>query len=206
MPLNLQKNNMKTTKFIAFALFAITLSSCGNKVKESQKADERMVEEVDSATGVIRLTSYAYNDTIHIDDKTYSYDFAFSSVDSLPVITNSQGVQYYDNEVKLTIKRDSTIIYSHTFRKHDFNDIVPSDFLKASSLVGFNYNVIKRDDRSALYFIAMVGDPDESAEITYPVEIKISTGGAMSMEHAKDLETEPLHSGMNQDPNDDCGV
>lgn len=203
---NLQKNNMKTSTIIAFSLFAMTFASCGNKTKEAQPVEEQIVEIVDSVTGIIRLKDYSSTDSVTVNDKTYKYTFAFMPVDSLPIITNSQGAQYYDNEVKLTVTSEGTTVYSHTFRKGDFNGIAPSDLMKTSSLVGFNYNYLKHDDHSALYFIATIGDPDISSEISYPIEIKVTAGGTMTMEKAQGFETEPLHSDMNEDPNDDYGV
>ena len=56
-------------------------------------------------------------------------------------------------------------MFSRTFYKTSFRDHVPADFLKSSTVVGINYNFMKREsDRSAFYFIITVGDPDETSD------------------------------------------
>ena len=83
--------------------------------------------------------------------------------------------------------------------------MVPADFLKSSTLVGVNYNFTKRDeDRSALYFIVTVGDPDETSDMVYPLELKVATDGSFSIKKAENLETAPISTGLNIDPSEDA--
>jgi len=123
------------------------------------------------------------------------------SNDTLPIIINADGAKYYDNAVNLIIWRDDSIKILHkVFLKKDFTDYVSNKYLQKSGLVGFSYNPIKGNDSNALYFLATIGDPDESAGVNFPIEIRISTTGAISMQKAEYIETEPLQKGLNEEP------
>ena len=121
------------------------------------------------------------------------------------LVRNTQGDEYRDGQVTLLVRQGERTVFSRTFRKEDFSQLVPSKFMDTSALVGFSYNYTKLDDHSALYFIATVGDPDETADIAYPVQVRITPAGTMTMEKATNLDTEPINP-MTIDPSDDGGI
>lgn len=162
-----------------------------------------ITEDTDSVTGITTMRGYEATDTIRINGVLYRYTFKFAPDDSLPVIVNSVGQTYHDNRVKLTIKKDSTTIYTHSFTKKSFEGIVPKKFMATSALVGFNYNITKADNHSKFFFIATVGDPDETAELSFPMEVIITTDGQMNIIKAENIETEPIIPGMTVDPEED---
>lgn len=178
--------------------------ACTNEKKPP--VTERIVEDVNPQTGIISLRDYTINDTISINGKLYKYTCTFEHVDTLPVLMNPQGLEYHESRVRIDIKQNDSNVFSKTFYKNNFRDQVPADFLKTSTVVGVNYNFMKRDtDRSAFYFIITVGDPDETSDnMAYPLELKVATDGSYSIKKAENLETEPLHPGMNIDPSEDA--
>lgn len=195
---------MKTFKIAAATLLLMMAMSC----KEEKKAPamERVVETTDPATGIISLRNYNIDDTITINGKLYNYSCTFEHVDTMPTLINPQGLEYHESRVNIKIRRESTILFDKTFYKNNFRDIVPKDFLKTSTMVGVNYNYMKRDsDRSAFYFIVTVGDPDETSDnMAFPLELKVATDGSYSFKKAENLETEPLNPGLNIDPSEDA--
>ena len=196
---------MKILKSAAIALLAFAAMACNGEKKPN--LPERIVEDVDPTTGVITLRSYTISDTINIGGKLYNYQCVFEPVDSMPVLMNPQGLEYQESRVSIAINRgDSTSIFNKTFYKSSFSDHVPADFLKTSTVVGVNYNFMKRDtDRSAFYFIITVGDPDETSDnMAYPLELKVATNGSYTTTKAENLETEPLSTGLNIDPSEDA--
>jgi hypothetical protein len=196
--------SMRTLKIASMALLTLMAMACTNEKKPP--VTERIVEDVNPQTGIISLRDYTINDTISINGKLYKYTCTFEHVDTLPVLMNPQGLEYHESRVRIDIKQNDSNVFSKTFYKNNFRDQVPADFLKTSTVVGVNYNFMKRDtDRSAFYFIITVGDPDETSDnMAYPLELKVATDGSYSIKKAENLETEPLHPGMNIDPSEDA--
>jgi len=194
---------MKLFSIAFITLLTLAATSCKEEKKEM--TTPHVVEETDSQTGVTSLCDYTIDDTIHINGKLYRYTCKFEHVDTMPVLINSQGLEYHESRVRIDIRRDSTKVFSKTFYKSNFSNIVPSDFLKTSTMIGVNYNYIKRDkDRSALYFIVTVGDPDETSDgMAYPLELKVNPDGSHSFQKAQDLETGPLSNEMSKDFSDE---
>ncbi|MBO7582054.1 MAG: DUF4738 domain-containing protein [Bacteroidaceae bacterium] len=195
---------MKTIKTAALTLLALMAIACNSE--KTPPSNERIVEDVNPQTGVISLRDYTLKDTITISGKLYKYTCTFEHVDTLPVFMNPQGLEYHESRVRIDIKREGESVFSKTFYKNNFRDNVPADFLKTSTLVGVNYNFMKREsDRSAFYFIITVGDPDETSDnMAYPLEMKVATDGSFSIKKAENLETEPLSPGLNIDPSEDA--
>lgn len=179
--------------------------ACGGN-KEPQH-EERVVEEVNPETGIISLRDYSFSDTITIGGKLYDYTYSLEHVDSMPVLINPQGLEYTESCVKISIKQGETKVFDKVFYKSNFNENVPENFLRTSTMVGVNYNVTKREeDNSAFYFIVTVGDPDETSDMVYPLELKVATDGTYSIKKAENLETESLNPGLNIDPSTDASV
>jgi len=196
---------MKTLKTaITVVLATMTLTACQNPPKPIEI--ERVIEDVDPQTGITSQRRYDLADTITIGGKVYNYTCTFEPVDTMPVLINPQGTEYYESRVSISITHEGSTVFSKTFYKNNFRDIVPKDFLKTSTMVGVNYNFMKRDtDRSAFYFIVTVGDPDETSDnMSYPLELKVATDGSFSIKKAENLETEPLNPGLNIDPSEDA--
>jgi len=195
---------MKKTHTILTALATALLTACGGP--KEQKAGERTVEATDPETGITDLRELHVQDSVRLGGHTYRYRYDFVPNDSMPVVRNPQGDDYHDNQVTLVVTQGQRTIVSRTFTKHDFSDLMPHDFISASALVGFTYNYTKADATDALYFIATVGDPDETADISFPVQLKITPTGAITHEKATGLDTEPISPGLTIDPSDEGGV
>lgn len=196
---------MKLLRIALLPFAAVLAMACGGN--SQPQAEERVVEFVDSATGIITLRDYQLSDTIIIGGKKYEYTYSLQHIDSLGVVINPQGLEYKESCVRIAIKNDGNTIFDKTYKKQDFGQYVPKDELSSYTMVGVNYNFTKRDeDRSAFYFIVTVGDPDETSDMAYPLELKILPDGSHSFSKAKNLETEPLNPGMNVDPSEDAEV
>ena len=123
--------------------------------------------------------------------------------DSLPVVINLDGARYKDNIVNLSVTKDQQVILQQSFTKASFKNFVPENDMSNCALVGFSYNLNETADTTQLRFIATVGDPDETAGVNYSTEILVSPAGHITMQMAKDLETEPEYDNLNQDPEED---
>lgn len=193
---------MRTFKTATAALLALMAMACNNN--PTPPAIDRTVEDTDSVTGVITLRNYVINDTVTVAGRLYNYTCTFEPVDTMPVVINPQGLEYKESRVRIDIQQGENKVFSKTFYKSNFHEFVPADVLKSSTMVGVNYNVIKgEEDHTAFYFIVTVGDPDETSDMSYPLELKVATDGTFSLKKAENLETEPISTGLNIDPGED---
>lgn len=196
---------MKTLKIASLSVMAAMVMACGGGNQQSP-VEERVVETVDSATGIITLRDYQLSDTITIGREQYHYTYSLQHVDSMGVVINPQGLEYRESRVRIAITKDDATIFDKTYYKNDFKSYVPNGMIDAYTMVGVNYNFTKRDeDRSAFYFIVTVGDPDETSDMVYPLELKIAPDGSSSFTKAQNLDTEPISPGMTVDPSEDEG-
>lgn len=191
---------MKALRNGVIALMTLTAAaSCGGNTN-TEKQEERVVEEHDSVTGITTLRDYTIKDTVTINGRTYRYTCSLEHVDTMPTLINSQGSEYKESRVVINVRRDSTTIFKRAFYKKDFPDIVPSDLAKVSTVVGINYNFLKNDDHTALHFIITIGDPDETSDMSLPIELTIAPDGSSTAKKAENMETAPMSNDLNVDP------
>jgi lipoprotein len=97
---------------------------------------------------------------------------------------NDEGVEvdnvYHDNIVNLTVYSGANRLFSHDFRKNDFNKFVPQDFLMQAILSDLTlYGV----DKSGVHFNALLAMPDSPSY--YVVEVSVSPTGRLKMQLGK---------------------
>ncbi len=190
-------------KILYLLCLAGMICSCNNSVKPQQETAAEDSVTIENTIG--KLREMHIQKEITLAGKKYKYRYDFACDESLPVVRNPQGDDYYDNKVTLRIEHNGKEFFNRTFTKTDFSQIVPKNFMQSSALIGFTYNYTSDENSDALYFIATVGDPDESADMTFPIQLHISPDGNLKMEKAVNLDTEPINP-MTLDPADDIGV
>ena len=93
---------------------------------------------------------------------------------------NDDGVEvdnvYHDNIVNLNIYQGSRKIFGRDFRKEDFKEQVPHEFLKQSILSDI---VFRKVDADGVHYRVVLAMPDSS--MSYQVEIIISREGKMTI-------------------------
>lgn len=195
---------MKTLKILSFSFLALCVFACGGKEESQQSTGEGEVQNEE--TSINSLEDKVFSDTVTIGGKLYKYTCTLEHIDSLIVI-NPQGEEYVENRVKINVQQGETTIFDKVIDKSFYKDIVPSNLLRAYTMVGVSFNFTKlEEDRSALYFIVTAGDPDETANMDYPLELKVATDGTYSLKEAENLETMSLNPGLNIDPSADATI
>lgn len=196
----LPATSMNIKNFVALSLLAaFCITACKNEPKSV--VEERVIQDTDPSTGVISLRDYTLTDTITVDGKGYRYTYSLEHVDSMPVVINPQGTEYHESRVHIAIKRGEEEVFNKTFYKNNFREHIPANFLKTSTMVGVSYNENRRGEpSSALYFIVTIGDPDETSDMVYPLELKVAPDGSYSLKKAENLETESMNPSLNVDP------
>ena len=192
-------------KSIILLVATMCLAACGG----NGSADVAKVEDTESGVtmdGINTMSDFNLDGDVEVDGRKYTYEFAFRSDESLPVVTNAEGFRYHDNRVKLLISQGQQVVYEHTFTKESFRDLVPAKDYQRSVLAGFNRNYMKEGQHDRFYFVAVVGDPDENGDISHTIGIAVDTHGGMSTELIKnvDTDTSPTSGAANSDPDEDA--
>ena len=176
---------IKTSKLAILALSVMMIAACTDK-KDSQR-EEHTTEVKDPETSILHLRDIDIKDSTTVEGRMYKYHCTMRTDDSLPIVINPQGLQYKECSVSVSVTRGEEQIFTKTF-------------FKSSTLVGVNYNHIKADDHSALYFIITLGDPDETSDMTCSFELKVASNGSHTIKKAQNIETAPISTGLNVDP------
>jgi len=93
-----------------------------------------------------------------VDGRSYTVKIARHAVDSLPMVSNSNGQKYIDNSILLEVARaDSSLFYSHRFTKASFANWLSPEYRDKAILQGMSF---LQADSSALSFIAWLNYPD----------------------------------------------
>lgn len=193
---------MKRTAFI-LATMSIGLMFCACTTGNSDKDRQDSVKSVvPSKNTVNSMSEYNLDGTVEVGGTKYNYEFAFNNDKSLPVVVTEEGLKYYDNNVKLYINKGSETVYEHTFTKESFQNLIPAADYKRAVLAGFNFNYMQEDKHDRFYFIAVVGDPDETSDLSYSIGIAIDKSGGISTSIVTSVDTEPMNDSLNQDPNE----
>jgi len=181
---------------VCLCLFFVSCSE-QKKNEQLQKPQWSQSEEQDE---IISLPPLSYRNTAIVAGKRLAYEYRMEAVDTLPVIVNTEGMQYYDNVVYLTVMgENSEVLLKRKFLKKDFSQFVSVEDMKCSGLVGFSINPETGSDSLQLHFIATVGDPDETAGVNFPVDVCVTASGNISMKPAENTETAPLNRELSQD-------
>lgn len=122
------------------------------------------------------------SDTLVKTEAGYFQSEVFCQTSSERVIKptfNDLGIEvdnvYLDNTARLNITNGGKLIYSHEFKKQEFQSMIDKAFLERSILKRFVFN---RTDLKALYYDAMIGIPD--AATSYVIEVRITTDGKVT--------------------------
>lgn len=184
------------------APFAMCLS-CGESKTEKSEQDSIACQIDPNVTQA--LAEYSITDTVTVRGALYTYEFSFHNDKSAPVITNAEGLHYYQNDVVLTIYRgrSSEEIFTHNFKKEEFKQYVPDGLYENTTIAGFNFNYMELGKHDAFHFITVVGDPDETSDIAYNIAIDISVDLNISTRIVNNIDTEPITDDMNIDPTED---
>ena len=191
----------KSSFAISIAAICLFIGCSGNKTAPTSQ-DTIAVSPV-STTAINDMTEYNLDGTIEVSGTKYDYEFAFKNDPSLPVVTTAEGYRYHDNSVLLLIHCGQETVFEHTFTKQSFSNLIPAGDYKRSVLAGFNFNYMQQDKHDRFYFIAVVGDPDETSDISYSVGIAIDRNGGISTSIVETIDTEPINNDLNQDPDED---
>ena len=157
----------------------LLLSACGGKKQSDEIIVERDAVE-EHQPGVLGMSSSSQEGKIEwIGDAEYHYSIVRSKDESLPKVTNHDQ-EYYDNSIKLVVKRsDGSVFFEKEFTKKNFESVLPKIFRESGVLLGMN---LEKVDGNNLRYVVSVGSPDENNEEFYLIMLTVNNQGQTHME------------------------
>lgn len=164
---------MTTFTRLAIAAGAITLlAAC-----KEQKQQETTQETVESVQEEVRsLMAYEHTDSLMQGNHTIIYTITSEPDDSLPLITDEDGVQYKDNCICLEIMKDGNILFRRYFTKADFATSLSADFRKHGIMDGLRFSHI---DDGKYCFNACVSLPE--SDMSCPFILTVGSDGSYTI-------------------------
>lgn len=150
--------NMKKAHFTLLTAAALTIqTACRNTsnapVEESHQNEYETPD--DQPTGIQRMNTYDFTDTVVISGHTYIYNIHREASDSLPTVSDDFGTSFADNIYHINIRRDGGQFYSHSFTKAAFVNMLTAEMKKHGVLDGMRCDTTL----DGLCFAASISQP-----------------------------------------------
>ncbi len=178
----------------------LALCSCGGNARQGQEdgSDYYMVassaeDSVSAATGVrCQQTIEANIDTTY-QGKRYHSHVVRRADESLPQITDENGVRYHDNRITLRLTSGGNKVLERDFLKSSFAEYLDADFMEHAILEGLTFDKVVS---GGLQYVASVGYPE--SDLYVPFSIVVSARGGVTIREADLLDSDDADS-LNQD-------
>jgi hypothetical protein len=174
-------------------LSLLALASC-HKRPARKNPDNYVVESIakdEVSNEIHQLQTISATSTADFKGRTYTMNVVRRADASLPIVTDVQGVKYYDNIITVRVSNGSREILNKEFTKHSFASYLEVDFLERSILEGLVFDKVTDD---GLMFAASVSYPE--SDLYVPFHVIVLPNGALSIDKADMMddyepETEP---------------
>lgn len=183
---------MKRYIYIILALFLLALASCNTRTKKDP--DNYVVESIQEevvSKEIHQLQTIEASSEAEFKGRTYNMKVVRRADSTLPVVTDVQGLKYYDNTITLEVSTGGKLFANKIFNKNTFASYLEADFLKHSILEGLVFDKVTDD---GLMFAASVSYPE--SDLYVPFHVLVLPNGNLSIDKADlmddyEPETEP---------------
>lgn len=160
---------------LATALLAVT--ACREKEASTEIIVQKAAEQ--PATGPVAMQDNDLTEQTDWAGGLYTIELSRRADSRLPVVTDGQGTEYYDNRFTMSVRRaDGTTFFSREFTKNDFASCIDAQYLGRSALLGL---VFEQTEGNNLLFAASVGEPDPLSDEYMPLVITLSRTGELTI-------------------------
>ena len=176
---------MMNKKMTLILLAALTLlGGCKEKKQTQDIIAPPRVENIQPSEPE-RMQPYSKTWPVQWLGKAYKVTVNRVSNDSLPIVRDEMGMEFYDNTITLEVRRaDGSVAISKTFTKANFDAYLDNNYRKAGILEGLVFDEV---DGRYLEFAASVSLPQTDEYI--PLEVKIDNFGDVKIERDSEMDT-----------------
>ncbi|MCF0203032.1 MAG: DUF4738 domain-containing protein [Bacteroidaceae bacterium] len=172
------------TSIVRTIVFILAFTALFTSCKEEKKKDIIIVrkEKPQKPKGTQSLETRTDSVDVQWGGSEYTIVAARQADKELPVVKDeTTGDKYYDNVIKLTVKRsDGTEAVSKTYRKSDFRQYIDKKLYDSFVLV----NITHYDgDDATQKFIVGIGEPDDNSDNFITLQLSLGKTGAVSVKH-----------------------
>ena len=184
---------MKRSLYIIFCLFLLALISCNGR-NTKKDPDNYLVESIQKdvvSTAIQELQTISASSQADFKGRTYDMKVVRRPDSTLPIVTDVQGVKYYDNTITLEVSTGGSLFVNKIINKNTFASYLEADFLNNSILEGLVFDKVTDD---GLMFAASVSYPE--SDLYVPFHVLVLPNGSLSIDKADlmddyEPETEP---------------
>jgi hypothetical protein len=168
-----KKMSMKKS-FCFTLLFAITflLLACANGTSGNETKQLQIIHLNNSSPEERRAEVFQDTQIITFNHTEYNSYITRTPNDSLPYVTDKDGITYVDNAITLRIIQGNVPIFNHTFTKKSFASLVDDEFLRETTLEGMVYDKITPE---GIKYAVSLCYPQ--TDLYMPISITIDTHG-----------------------------
>ncbi len=174
------KANKSSYALVAVVMVVLLcLVACGEK-KTSRDDIITTDYEAPALQAPIAMESQtSENDVPWIEDRVYYVFTQRTPADSLPHVTDSNGQEYVDNKVNITVKRrDQTVFFQRTFTKSSFASCIDADYQNSARLEDVRFLQV---DGDCLVFSATLNHPGAADDEAIDLMLSINRLGELSI-------------------------
>lgn len=173
------KQNHFSFALMAAVLVALLCQACGEK-KQGHSDIITSDYEVPALQDPIAMeTLSSENDVSWIENRVYYVFTQRIPADSLPHVTDSNGQEYIDNKVSITVKRrDQSVFFHRVFTKSSFAAHLASDYQVGARLVDIRF--LKADD-DCLVFSVTLNQPEAADDEAIDLMLCLDRMGDLSI-------------------------
>ena len=173
------KNNI-----YALIVSSLMLTACGSSSSNNQSQETRMATTTAEAVseGPQRMQTSEVKENFEYKGKQYQSHIVRRADESLPMVTNDEQQQFYENSIALKLTCEGKQLVSRTFTKKDFLHLVDAHFAQQAILEGIVFN---ETNEQGICFAASVGHPE--SDLYQPIRIVISANGNLTISLEEDM-------------------
>lgn len=174
---------MKKAAIAIIALSCLSIYGCGSTDKNKEDAEN--ISKSTKENGPMEAESPLERKySSKIDGHTYEITINRYPNHNLPTVKDQLDQVFYDNSVKLVVKKDGVSFLIKDFSKEAFIDYLNDNDKKSTILLGMAFDEDK-SNASKICIAAQLGQPGSSEGPAYTIEIS-TTDGSCSI--IKDLQ------------------
>lgn len=187
---------MNRISLYIIVLAILTLSSCKKKEEQKDIIVPAPVEEV--VSGPQKMSETRQRHEVEWQGDKYVITIVRSADDSLPLVSDESGQEYYDNTINLVIQReDSTTFFKRTFKKADFVSYARgSGMEKTGALLGIVYDKM---ENGRLVFATSIGSSDFRSDEFVPMIMTLDRNGNTTVTLDTKLDSDTDEGGITGD-------
>jgi hypothetical protein len=172
-------------QLISLLMFSLVLCACNKKTQSTESTTTSEKPKTEAENILHRLPTLHVEDTVKSGSNVYALMINREACDSLGIVTDEMGYRFADNLLKISVKKNGSVLFARTFKKKDFMHLLDAEFAKHSILDGCRFLQVHE---GMVSFSLAVSYPD--SDMSRPFKLNIGPDGSYMIVKNDDMEEE----------------